>query len=741
MRRRLAGWGAVVLLLGALGYVLYLDITVRSAFEGKRWAVPARVYARSLELFSGAGLSADRLEKELTRLGYRSTASPQRPGEYSRHGEEFLVNTRAFSFWDGQEPARRLRIVFTGPLLRTVQSTRLDQPVPIVRLDPPVIGAIYPTHREDRILVRLDQVPDRLIRGLLAIEDRHFFEHHGIDYKAILRALWANIRALGVVQGASTITQQLVKNFFLTPERTLWRKINEAIMALLLEWHYDKEEILEAYLNEIYLGQRGSYAIHGFGLAARFYFGLELENLDTAQLATLIGLVRGPSYYDPWRFPARARERRDRVLQIMASQGVIGQSEAARLQGQALGIGERPRDGATPFPAYLDLVRRQLRQFYREEDLTSEGLRVFTALDPDIQAAAERAVTHWLERLERQRGMEPSVLEGAVIVTARERGEVQAVVGGRDPRFPGFNRALDASRPIGSLIKPVVYLAALSQPRRYHLMTPLEDTPIRIRGPGENIWSPRNYDGEYHGTVTLREALIHSYNVPVIRVGMEIGMERVLDTLQRLGARRPLNPYPSLFLGAASLSPLEVSQVYQSLADGGFATPLRAIRAVVSADGEPLQRYPLTVERAADPAPTYLIQTVLQEVVQEGTAAGLRSQIPGRAAVAGKTGTTDDHRDSWFAGFTADHVAVAWVGRDDNQATGLTGSSGAMRIWGELISGLKPRPLELLPPRGITWLEIDPASGLIAGRGCRQTVTVPFIEGSGPREKSDCVYN
>ncbi len=721
-----------------MGYTVYLDVTVRAAFEGKRWAVPARVYARSLELFGGARIGADQFEHELKQLGYRRSATPSRTGEYSRSGQRFVLHTRPFQFWDGDEPARRLRIVFSGDLLRTLQPESMREAVPIVRLDPPVIGAIYPSHREDRVLVKLDQVPTMLLDSLISVEDRNFYQHYGLDPKAILRALWANLKALDVVQGASTITQQLVKNFFLTPDRTLWRKLNEALMALLLEWHYDKDEILQAYLNEIYLGQRGNYSIHGFGLAARFYFGRDLGNLDAAQLATLIGLVRGPSYYDPWRSPQRARERRDRVLKIMATQGVITQAEARRWQQRPLGIGNRPQDGASPYPAFMDLVWRQLRQFYREEDLTSEGLRVFTSLDPEVQRGAERAVTKWLERIENGRGLEKGALEGAVVVTARESGEVQALVGGRNPRFPGFNRALDAARPIGSLVKPVVYLTALSSPDRYHLLTRLNDTQIRIKGPGEAIWSPQNYDGEYHGEVTLRDALIHSYNIPVVRVGMDIGIDPVLRSLERLGARRPIDPYPSLFLGAAALSPLEVSQIYQSIADGGFATPLRAIRAVVSAEGEPLQRYPLTVKKAADSGATYLVSTVLQEVVREGTAKALKSQVASRAAIAGKTGTTDGNRDSWFAGFSADHVAVAWVGRDDNKTTGLSGSSGAMRVWGDLMGRLKPRPLELLPPDSITWEDVNPDSGLLAGRGCRHRISIPYIRGSAPRREADC---
>lgn len=727
--------GTVVLLAG---YTAYLDIEIRRTFEGKRWAVPARVYARPLELFAGASLSLERFVEELKRLEYRSTNEPTRPGEYRRSGATVHLYTRRFLFWDGEEPARRLRIKFDGGVLGVIEPEAIGEALPIVRLDPPQIGAIYPAHREDRVLIKLDEVPPLMTQMLLAVEDRNFYEHNGIDLRAIARASWANLRAGGVVQGASTITQQLVKNYFLSPERTLWRKVNEALMALLLEWHYDKNEILQAYINEIYLGQRGRYAIHGFGLAARFYFGRPIDQLDTAQLATLVGLVRGPSYYDPWRYPERAKERRNLVLRQMVEQGLLVEDAGKRLRTRPLGIGARPAGGATPYPGFMDLVRRQLRQFYREEDLTSEGLRIFTTLDPEVQGIAEQAVTRWLPQLERSRNLPKSSLESAVLVSARESGEVLALVGGSDPRYPGFNRVLDAARPIGSLIKPVVYLAALDNPKRYHLATLLDDSPLRIQGPGETIWSPQNYDEEYHGMLPLREALIDSRNVPVVRVGMDIGIDPVLDTLRRLGARRPLDPYPALFLGAASLTPLEVGQVYQSLADGGFATPLRAIREVVSADGQPLQRYPLVVEQAVDPKPVFLVDSVLQQVVSDGTAKQLANQISPNAAVAGKTGTTDGMRDSWFSGFTADHVAVVWLGRDDNEPTGLSGSTGAMRVWGEMVAQFPLRPLELLPPEGIEWVQIDRDTGLRANDRCDRREWLPFVAGSAPHEEAPC---
>ncbi len=735
--RWLLALGCAALALGAL-YTAYLDYQVRGLFEGKRWALPARVYARPLELYAGLTLSPEQLQRELELIRYQRVQDPRRPGSYVRTSDEFIVHTRAFQFWDGEEPEQVVRVRLDGRRVIGVHPLYGDEPVALARLEPAQIGAIYPTHREDRLLLRLAEAPPLLIETLLLVEDRKFYQHHGLDPRAIARALWANLRAGAVVQGASTLTQQLVKNFFLGPQRTLARKINEAIMAVLLEWHYEKEEILEAYLNEIYLGQRGAYAVHGFGLASRFYFDRPLAQLDPGQLALLVALIRGPGFYDPWQQPQRARERRDRVLDLMATHERIGRIDAEYFKARDLGVRERPEGAVTRFPAFLDLVKRQLRQFYREEDLRSQGLRVFTTLDPLAQDEVERALEGGVRRLASRQGLGAEELEGAAVLTARDTGEVLALVGGRDPRYPGFNRALDASRPIGSLMKPVVYLTALADPGRYTLASRLVDTPVRIQGPDRSIWSPSNYDDIYRGTVSLLEALVQSLNVPTVRLGMEIGVERVIDTLKRLGVSRPLAPYPSLLLGAAELTPLEVTQLYQTLATGGFATPLRAIREVVSASGDPLERYPLVLEQALDPAPVFLVDRALQEVVRNGTASALAAELPPELGAAGKTGTTDEYRDSWFAGFSAEHAGVVWVGRDDNQPTGLSGSTGAMRIWGRIFAALTHVPLELAPPADIALVEVGRQDGLLADQRCWDRLTLPFIRGSEPRRGSEC---
>ncbi len=725
------------LLLMFSAYVYYLDVNVRSQFEGRRWAVPASVYARPLELYPGAPLGRERLLEELQALGYLRSDRPEGPGEFAAGGGKVVLATRSFRFWDGPEEARRMELRFRDGVLQEMVDLATGRSVPMARLEPRLIGKIYPAHHEDRVLVRLEEVPPGLIDALLAVEDQGFYSHHGIAPRSILRAIWANLRAGRTVQGGSTLTQQLVKNFYLTSERTLWRKFNEAIMALLLELHYDKDEILEAYLNEIYLGQDGQRSIHGFGLAARFYFGRPLQELRLSQMALLVGMVKGPSYYDPRRNPQRALQRRNLVLRLLADRGEIGLRQARAASSEPAGVVPLKVGGITPYPAFMELVRRQLYRDYRDDDLRSEGMQIFTTLDPQIQAAAEQAVSGRLEELERSRGMPEGELEGAALVTEPSSGEILAVVGGRNARFAGFNRALNAVRPIGSLIKPAIYLAALELPGRYTLITPLDDSPLTLKWPNGDSWSPANYDGESHGEVPLYLALAHSYNLATVRLGLQLGVEEVLDTVQRLGVYRPLNSYPSVLLGAAELTPLEVAQMYQTIANGGFRSPLRAIREVLTAGGEPLQRYPLDIEQAADPGAVYLLGRALQAVAREGTARILDREL-GELEIAGKTGTTDGLRDSWFAGFTGDRLAVVWVGRDDNRSTGLSGSSGALLVWRDMIRSLRTQPLQLVAPQGVHQVWVEPWIGLRSREQCPGAVWLPFISGSEPEEYSGC---
>jgi len=728
---RWLGGGVLLLLAIFAGYVAWLDLQVRSQFEGKRWALPAQVYARALEVYPGQALVAEDFAAELQRLDYRRVSRPRQPGTFARLGRSFVVVTRDFNFWDGPEPSRILRVEFGRSELRDIRDAGNGEPLDLLRLDPPLIGRIYPAHREDRVLVRLDQVPPLLVNGLLTVEDRDFYQHHGISPRAIARALWANLRAGHTVQGGSTLTQQLVKNFFLSSERTLARKLHEAIMALLLEWHYAKDEILDAYLNEIYLGQDGRRAIHGFGLASRFYFGRPLAQLRPEQVALLVALVKGPSYYDPRRFPERARARRNLVLKLLMEQGVLEPSQAAAAAARPLGVTPRAASGVTERPAYMDLVRRQLRRDYSDEDLRSEGLRIFTSLDPVVQQAAETALSGQLARLPGEE------LQGASITVDVDSGEVLAVVGGRDPRFAGFNRALDAQRPIGSLVKPAVYLTALAS-GDYTLASLLDDGPLRLDLGGGELWQPQNFDHRSHGQVPLFEALAQSYNLASARLGLALGLPAVLDTLHALGIRRELPAYPAQLLGAASLSPLEVAQMYHTLAAGGFRTPLRAIRAVLTPQGEPLQRYPLEVVQAVPAVPLFLLDAALIHTLREGTGKTAYRSLPETLTVAGKTGTTDDLRDSWFAGFSGDRLAVVWLGRDDNQPAGLTGARGALRVWADTLRRIETRPLEPLPPLGIAWAWIDPHSGLRLRERCPRAVRLPFVEGTAPQDWARC---
>lgn len=726
-----------LLIVVPMNQVLILDRQVRTQFDGKRWELPARVYARPLELYQGLELKPAQLQTELNSLGYRVVNDPVDPGTYAITHNKAQIVTRAFTFWDGDEVSQAVQVNFSGNSIQKLVDPRDGSVLGVVRLDPIVIGGIYPTKAEDRILVRLSEVPPLLTKLLISIEDHHFYEHHGVDPIAIVRAFISNLRAGATVQGGSTLTQQLVKNFYLHRERSLTRKVKEAVMALLLDLHYTKDEILEAYLNEIYLGQDGARAIHGFGLASWFYFARPLEELEPPQLALLVGLARGASYYDPRKHQKRATERRNLVLAKIVEAGSMSEEDARRYQSAPLGIAAQPRRGASPYPAFLDLVRRQLARDYREEDLRSEGLQIFTTLNPFIQEAADAALDNRARTLEQHKKRRTSgKLEGAIIVTGCDNGEIQAVVGGREAHFAGFNRALDALRQVGSTIKPVVYLTALAG-GHYHLLSPLEDTSISVPTPGGKPWTPKNYDHRSHGTVSLRSALAHSYNLATVRLGLDVGVNHVLAMLNRLGLERTLDPYPSLLLGGVSLTPLEVATIYQTISANGFRMPLRAIRAILTAKGTPLQNYPLEVQPAVDPGAVFLLVNALQEVVRSGTARALLSKLPASLNVAGKTGTTDELRDSWFSGFSGDRLAVVWLGRDDNQPAGLSGAQGAMMVWMDLMVAIQPRPLQPTPPPNIEYAWVSPRGQQVESY-CDGAIRVPFLHNKPPLASHGC---
>ncbi|HEY2686414.1 MAG TPA: penicillin-binding protein 1B [Steroidobacteraceae bacterium] len=726
--RRIFFAAAISLLLIAAAFgiwVVHLDHLVTREFQGRHWSVPAHVYAAPLELYVGAALSADDLEEELHRVHYHRGDPAQGPGNYRRVGNAFDIEARRVRFIDElREPVR----VSIHADAAAITSMRLASggDLPVFRLDPPVIGSVFPIHGEDRLVVAPADVPLLLKKGIKAIEDRRFDEHHGVDVLGMMRALWVDLRAGRVVQGGSTLTQQLVKNYFLSDEQTIGRKLTEAAMALRLEAHYSKEEILVAYLNEVFLGQDGTRAIHGFGLGSEYYFAKPLQELDVQETALLIGLVKGPSYYDPRKHPERALTRRNLVLKELAEARVIDDKTALRAAATPLGL--RP-PGGSYVPAYIDLVRRHLKRDYAEADLSAAGLSVYTSLDPRAQAAAERAITQDLQRLDARAAQKGSRLEGAQIIAEPNSGDVVAVVGGRDVGTDGFNRALDARRPIGSLVKPAVYLAAI-ETGRYTAATLIEDAPIQLKLPDGSIWAPQNFERDTNGMVPAARALAESLNLATVKIGLDVGLPKVAETLEHLGLDSQPTLNPSMLLGTVEMSPLEVVQIYTSLANGGFRARLRAVRAVLDDKGHALKSFKVQVEAAAPSAAVYQVDRMMMLVPTRGTAREAAARLPKGLIIAGKTGTSSDTRDSWFAGFTGSYLSVVWVGYDDNRVTGLTGAAGALPVWADTMASLKPVSYAPVTPDAVEDRWIGYLDGMETSASCPNAVEIAVPTGT-----------
>ncbi len=734
----------LLLLIVGCGFILfsylgYLDFNVRHQFEGKRWAIPARVYANPIELYAGANLNAAKFESLLQSLHYRKDPRLAAEGSYIKSDQHIQLKTRDFAFLDQHQPSLLMQVDFNETSITAITDLQKSESMPIARMDPVQIGNLYPAIKEDRILIKLEEAPESLIKGLLASEDRDFYTHYGVSMRGIARALWANMQAGGMVQGGSTITQQLVKNFYLSSERKFSRKIKEALMAFILEYRYSKNEIMEAYLNEIYLGQNGSNGVHGFGLASEFYFGRSLKELPLDQVALLVALVRGPSEYDPRRFAKRALQRRNLVLTEMANEGYISQQDASAAQAKPINLIPKAQQSGNRYPGFLDVVKRQLREEYPEEVLTSEGLKIFTTLDTQTQDILEQTVTDKLVQLEKSPAAKE--LEAAVIVTRKESGEIAALVSGRENAASGFNRALDAIRPIGSLMKPFVYLTALENSSKYTITTPLHDRHVVVKGDNGTDWIPKNYDNREHGTIPLHKALAKSYNLATVNLGMEVGIGNIAKNLRSMGITRNIDLFPSLLLGATSLSPMDVTQMYQTLMDGGFSTPIKAIRGILNAKDEPINRYPLNIKQVVDPQAAFIVDFILQEVMHEGTGASAYETFPKDYGLAGKTGTTNDGKDSWFAGFTGDYLAVVWVGRDDNKPIGLTGATGALPIWTASMQQISNQPLILEDDNDDDSIEmfwVDPDRNLLTRKGCGTGREYPYIKDSQPKSYLSC---
>lgn len=730
--------GLLGLFAGVGGCWIYaISTQVVVHFEQRRWDVPSRVYARPLTIYTSMPLTTILLTAELEAAGYQAIAGtsdqPQQPGQYSIRDGRALIITRAFAFADGLQPTQGLQLTISN---EQVESIRIDgQPASLARLDPAEIGSLHALGGDDRTVLPLEVFPPLLVTGVQAVEDRNFKHHYGIDWRGLTRAMWQNISSGSISQGGSTITQQMARNLYLSNDRNLWRKFNEMVMAVALERRYSKHEILETYLNEVYLGQTGGRGVHGFARASEYYFGVPVQNLQPHQMALLIGMVRGASWYNPRRHPERAKTRRDSILQSFAATGLLTQQQSERWQSQSLAVRQQPGYLSSRYPAFMDLARRQLREQYGEEQLQREGLRILTTLDPVAQRQAETAASEGLSQVQQSRGW--SDLQTGMVMADPHTGDILALVGDHDPRRAGFNRAVDARRQIGSVIKPFVYLLALQNGD--NLMTQVSDSAISVPLANGDVWQPRNYDLQNHGDVPLLTALIQSYNQATVRLGMRLGPEPLAAMLRQLGLlSETATPHPSLLLGALELSPLEVASLYQVLAADGYRTQLSAVRDVLDSNGKALTRYPVQLSVFPQREAIPLINFALTDVARRGTAWRLRQLLGRSVVIAAKTGTTNDQRDSWFVGYTDDRLAVVWVGRDDNQPAGITGSSAAMPVWAEMFKGIPLRDNDVYRSPGLDWYWVDWLSGWVTDPNCAGAGLVPFRTGNEPQQWRPC---
>jgi len=735
----LASLGA--LLLAVVVVAGHFISRVSSRFDGRRWSLPSRIYSDIYVLLPGETGSVEALAAKLSRLYYREDdAAPERPGRFRRFKDAIEVHTRPFRYPGRYFPSVRVRVAFEKGKARTLLDGS-GQTVPALILEPERLGSVFSAELEDRTVIRLSEAPQSLIDAVLVTEDRDFYRHSGVSVRRAYGALVATMRG-GMKQGGSTLTQQLVKNLYLSPERTVRRKAVEAVMATVLDARYSKDDILEAYLNEIYLGQRGGIAITGVGEAARYYFGKEVPDLDLAESATLAGMIRAPNAYSPFRSRERTRQRRDLVLRLMREEGVIDAAALRSATAEPVTPSTRIEE-RTRAPHFLDFVKAELAEQYGRQ-LQTEGLQVYTTLDVDLQQAAQRSITRGLEGLEKTykrlaSASREAPLQGALIVVEPQTGSVRALVGGRDYSASQFNRVTQAHRQPGSLFKPFVYLAAFARRDLNPPLTPstiLIDSPITVEWgqlTEEERWTPRNYDNDYRGPMTAREALEKSINIPTVRVSLRAGIPFVLAAARDAGIASRLRGFPSVALGAFDISPMEIAGAYGAFANSGVRVAPNAIVGVTTGDGRVLDRKMAALEPALPADAVFLVNSILRGAVDRGTGAAARSKgLTG--VLAGKTGTTNDGRDAWFVGYSPRFLAVVWVGYDDNRGLNLSGSQAAVPIFADFSRSVPAQYFaDTFPvPSDIVTAEIDPDTGFLATPACPRRITEVFIEGTAP---------
>lgn len=734
---------AVILVTTAL-LALYVYKQSVGKFEIRRLSLPTRIFTDFTPLHGGVVLGPDDLVEKLDRLGYRRAAAISQSGDYVPGRGQIDLYTRAFTHPSGQYPAQPVRVVFSNGVIASVVSLRQASPIDNAALEPELLASILSDQLENRRPVTLDQVPKVLQDAVVATEDVRFWHHPGVDPIGLLRAVFRNVRAGGVTEGGSTLTQQLVKNYYLTNERTFKRKVTEAFMAVILDAKFSKREILEAYLNDIYLGRNRSISILGVGEAARFYFGKPVSEINLAEAALLAGMIRSPNNYSPFTRPDLALQRRSTVLGLMLNQKKISREEydaamAAKLPPQPF----RQRSGLASIPYYVDRVLQEMARDYGIKDVKGRGLQIYTAIDLNAQDTASRTIEAGLSSLEKgsrrlRRPDQP--LQGVIINVDVPTGEIRALIGGRNYDINQFNRALNAKRQIGSLVKPFVYATAFEPSLSNQNITPatlVSDTRFVLKRRFSEDWSPRNYEDVYHQTVTVAEALEQSLNSASVRIGLACGLDPIVRTAHTLGVVSDIDAKnPALLLGAVDLSPIEMADAYSTIARVGSRVPLHAVKFVtddrnrILSAGDEIK--PVQVFPARD---MYILLNVMKGVVDRGTAGGARA-LGFRLTAAGKTGTTNDKRDAWFIGFTPKALTLTWIGFDDNAPTGLSGGTGAVPIWTRYMQAVtagQPN-VDFASPAGIVTAQIDETSGGLAVPACPSiaVITEAFKAGTQP---------
>ena len=717
---------AIIFFVISAAVVAIIDSRVTNKLEGVLWTIPAKVYARSLDLAESSKINKSYLIRELDLLSYSESKNPSKPGEYIYKENNLKIFVRGYE----NQKSGLFNIFLEDGKVKKI-TNQLGISVDIVKLEPIAIGGMYPSHMEDRILLSWPEVPTILIDSILSIEDQNFFNHRGISFRSISRAFFTNVKARDIEQGGSTITQQLAKNLFFSSEQTIKRKVMEAIAALLIEFHYSKEEILLAYINDVFLAQSGKRAIHGFGMGAQHFFGTSVANLETDQIALLVGMLKGPSLYNPRRNPNNATNRRNLVLDILRNGRYIDSTSLEDYKSRPLGIVSPSFRSETKYPAFHDLVRLELRENYEDSELRTTGLKIQTNLDPVLQESLEYNIKKTKNQLVKKYGNQLIELEGAAMAVDISTGEIKAVVGSSNPSKFGFNRSINAIRPIGSLVKPFIYLTALNKYDEYNLTTILDDSKLSVKSGGK-IWEPNNFDKKFHGKIPLHVALWQSYNIASARLGMELGYDSVQETFNKLEIDKSIERYPSLFIGSFEMSPYDAIQSYQVIASDGFYSPLRSIRDIKDLRGDIDLSYPYKIEQRIRPEPVHLLKFAMKQTFVSGTARGYPRKNIESWQAGGKTGTSDDQRDSWFVGFAGELLVLVWLGFDDNRPTPLTGRSGALEVWKNFINDVQPSSVERNSFPRIKYIWTDKKDGLVSGEKCKNSLLVPFIIGTEP---------